>query len=306
MKVLVTGGSGFIGSHTVDELIERGVETVVVDKKKPSFPNAKALYYQMDINSDGFASVFKAHKIDGIIHLAAQPSVSFSTKNPLEDAQNNIIASIRVIEEAKKNQVQKLVVSSSAALYARPQYFPIDEKHPTAYLSPYAISKHTMEEYVKWSGIPYVIFRYANVYGPRQDSQGEAGVVAIFTDAVTRQEPIFVHGDGNQTRDFVYVKDVARANCHAVLSDVAGETINLSSQTEVSVNELAQMLISSVPAYQGKIQHIARREGDIYRSVLSNKKAKELLKFKNTYSFAQGIQETVDFFKEQRRGNEKI
>lgn len=299
MKVLVTGGSGFIGSHTVDLLTEQGLEVIVADKKQPAYKNAKALYYQLDINDDSFENIFKEHKIDRIIHLAAQPSVAVSNLQPEYDAKNNILASIRVIECAKKYNIQKLLVASSAALYAQPQYFPVDEKHPTAYLSPYAISKHTMEEYVKWSGLNYIIFRYANVYGPRQDSQGEAGVIAIFTDAATHNKPIFIHGDGNQTRDFVYVKDVALANCQAILSDVSGETINISSQTEITINQLADLIIASVAAYKGTVSHTGARKGDVYRSVLSNNKAKELLGFQNKFSFTEGIKETVNFFKKQ-------
>lgn len=299
MKVLVTGGSGFVGSHTVDRLISLGLEVVVVDKKASLYPNPKARYYQMDINDFSFESVFKENNIDKIIHLAAQPSVSFSNKNPEEDAKKNILASIRVIELAKKYQIQKLVVSSSAALYAKPQYFPVDEKHPTHYLSPYAISKHTMEEYVKWSGLKYIIFRYTNVYGPRQDSTGEAGVIAIFTDAVSQNKPIYIYGDGNQTRDFVYVKDVADANCLAVVSDVSGEAINISSQTEITINQAAQTIISTAARYTGKIMRSAARPGDIYKSVLSNQKAKQLLGFKNKTNFTCGIQETVRFFEKK-------
>lgn len=300
MKVLVTGGSGFIGSHTVDSLISLGLEVVVVDKKAPLYPNPKARYYQMDINDFSFESVFKENAIDKIIHLAAQPSVSFSNQNPEEDAQNNILASIRVIELAKKYKIQKLVVSSSAALYANPQYFPVDERHPTCCLSPYAISKHTMEEYVKWSGLKYIIFRYANVYGPRQDSTGEAGVIAIFTDAISHNKPIYIHGDGNQTRDFVYVQDVADANCKAVLSEVSGETINISSQTEITINQVARTIISAAAGYTGSVVHSASRLGDIYKSILSNQKAKQLLGFENKTDFARGIQETVKFFERKK------
>lgn len=299
MKILVTGGSGFIGSHTVDFLIEQGLEVVIVDKKQPVYKNIKATYYPLDINSPAFETVFKEHNIDRIIHLAAQPSVAVSNLQPEYDAQNNILASIRVIECAKKYQIKKLLVASSAALYANPQYFPIDEKHPTAYLSPYAISKHAMEEYVKWSGLNYIIFRYANVYGPRQDSQGEAGVIAIFTDAIIQNKPFCIHGDGTQSRDFVYVKDVALANCQAILSDVSGETINISSQTEITINQLADVILSHVPGYSGKISHTSARTGDIYKSVLSNHKAKQLLGFQNKFSFENGIQETVNFFKQQ-------
>lgn len=297
MSVLVTGGSGFIGSHTVDFMIEHGIDVVVVDRKDPNFKNPKAKYYCMDINSSNFEMVFQENKIDRILHLAAQPSVSFSVNNPDVDAIDNILASIRVINMAKKYNVEKLVVSSSAALYANPQYFPIDEKHSVQFLSPYAISKHTMEEYVKWSGINYLILRYANVYGPRQNSHGEAGVVAIFVDNMLHDKDINIHGTGNQIRDFIYVKDIAFANYRAIISTCHNETINISSETETTINVVADVIKQAVPSYSGKISHTVPRAGDIYKSVLSNQKARKLLGFYVKTNFNQGVVETIDFFK---------
>lgn len=296
MGILVTGGSGFIGSHTVDFMVEHGLDVVVVDRKLSNYSNPKAKYYCMDINSSDFEKVFQENKIDKILHLAAQPSVSFSVNSPDADAMDNILASIKVIMMAKKYNVKKIVVSSSAALYANPQYFPIDEAHPTQFISPYAISKHTMEEYVRWSGIDYIILRYANVYGPRQSSQGEAGVIAIFTDNIIRNKDINIHGTGNQIRDFVYVKDVAYANYRAIVSKSHNETINVSSQTETTINELADLIKSNVNDYSGQIKHIQSREGDIYKSILSNKKAKELLEFYVGTELKKGVVETIDFF----------
>ena len=297
MSILITGGAGFIGSHTVDLMIEQGLDVVVVDRKLPQFLNSRAKYYYLDINLDSFEAVFQENKIDKILHLAAQPSVSFSVSNPASDAIDNILASIRVINMAKKYNVQKIVVSSSAALYANPQYFPIDEAHPTQFISPYAISKHTMEEYIKWAGIDYIILRYANVYGPRQNSQGEAGVVAIFVDNMLHDKDINIHGTGEQTRDFVYVKDVAFANYRAIISNCCNETVNISSETETTVNEVANIIKKVVSAYRGIINHTAPREGDIYKSVLSNQKAQKLLKFQVRTSFNQGIIETIDSFR---------
>lgn len=296
MSVLVTGGAGFIGSHTVDLLVEKGLDVVVVDRAPAKYANPQAVYYQIDINSAEFSKVFVDNNIEQIIHLAAQPSVSYSVANPLDDAKDNIFASVRVIELAKKHKVRKVMVSSSAALYADPQYFPIDEKHPTAYISPYGISKHTMEEYLKISGLNYIIFRFSNVFGPRQNSLGEAGVIAIFTDNMVQNKPITIHGSGNQVRDFIYVKDVANALYMGVISNISGETVNISSNSETSVNQLYQEL-KNISNYSLDASYSVARAGDIEKSILDNRKAQNLLSWKCHTPFVKGLQETVKFFK---------
>lgn len=294
--ILITGGAGFIGSHTVDLFIEKGLNIIVVDRAKPRFLNSKAIYYQIDINSEAFENAFKEHNIKKVIHLAAQPSVSYSVAHPIDDATDNVLASIRVIEMAKKYDIEKVIVSSSAALYAHPQYFPIDEKHPTEYLSPYGISKHAMEEYLKISGINHIIFRFANVYGPRQNSLGEAGVVAIFTDNMVQNKPIKIHGDGEQIRDFIYVKDVARALYAGVISPISGETINVSTCCDTTVNQLYKEL-KDATKYQMDAEYTAMRQGDIRKSILDNSKAKKLLNWVPSVDFRSGIEQTVSFFK---------
>lgn len=296
MKVLITGGAGFIGSHTVDAFINNGFEVVVIDRSQPLFKNNKATYIQKDLNDDDLDAIFAEHRFDYVIHLAAQASVSVSVVDPLTDAQDNIIVSIKAISLAKKYNVKKIIVSSSAALYATPQYLPVDEKHPVSFLSPYAVSKHAMEEYVKLSGLDYIIFRYANVYGPRQNPHGEAGVVSIFIDKMTANQPIEIHGDGEQTRDFVYVTDIAAINYQAIVSDVKNKTINVSTNTQTSVNELFEVIRKNMD-YTLEPKHTASRAGDIKHSVLSNAMAKELLGFNPQYSLEDGIKNTVDFFK---------
>jgi len=293
--ILVTGGAGFIGSHTVDLLINEGFKVIVVDRAVALYCNSEAKYYQIDINSEYFENVFKENNIDYIIHLAAQPSVSYSTEHPIDDANDNILASIRVFGYAKKYNVKKVIVSSSAALYANPQYFPIDENHPISCISPYGISKYAMEEYLKISGLNYIIFRFANVFGPRQNSKGEAGVIAIFTDNMVNDKEITIHGSGNQIRDFIFVKDVASALFKAIVSDVINETINISSNTETSINTLYEEL-KKISKYSKLAIYTTSRNGDIEKSILDNRKANKLLGWQNQTSFVEALQKTVNFF----------
>lgn len=296
MRILVTGGAGFIGSHTVDKLIAKGCDVVVIDRRDPPYKNDAAVYYRFDLNDPQTAGVFEKHDFDAVIHLAAQASVAVSVADPVRDAQDNVMASVRVIELCKKHGVKKIVVSSSAALYAAPQYLPVDEKHPVSFLSPYAVSKHTMEEYVKLSGIDHVIFRYANVYGPRQDPHGEAGVVSIFIEKMIKNLPLEIHGDGEQTRDFVYVGDVAEMNCRAVLSDGKNETLNVSTNARTSINKLFS-LIGKYTDYTLTPNRAPARAGDIKHSVLNNAKAAAVLGFTPQTTLEDGLRETVEFFK---------
>lgn len=296
MRILVTGGAGFIGSHTVDKLIAGGCDVVVIDRRDPPYKNDAAVYYRRDLNDPQTAEVFEKHGFDAVIHLAAQASVAVSVADPVRDAQDNVMASVRVIELCKKHGVKKIVVSSSAALYAAPQYLPVDEKHPVSFLSPYAVSKHTMEEYVKLSGIDHVIFRYANVYGPRQDPHGEAGVVSIFIEKMIKNLPLEIHGDGEQTRDFVYVGDVAEMNCRAVLSDGKNETLNVSTNARTSINKLFS-LIGKYTDYTLLPNRAPARAGDIKHSVLNNAKAAAVLGFTPQTALEDGLRETVEFFK---------
>lgn len=296
MNVLVTGGAGFIGSHTVDKLISAGIETVVIDRAEPKYGNSRATYYRLDLNDPETENVFKNHPFDCVIHLAAQASVAVSVADPVKDASDNVMASVRVIEYCKKYGVRKIIVSSTAALYATPQYLPVDEKHPVSFLSPYALSKHVMEEYVKLSGLDHIIFRYANVYGPRQDPHGEAGVVAIFTEKMIKGLPLEIHGDGEQTRDFVYVADVAEANCRAVLSPATGVVLNVSTNIPTSVNGIFGLIRENTD-YPLAPNRAPSRAGDVRHSVLNNERIAKILDFKPQTALSDGLAETVDFFK---------
>lgn len=273
-NVLITGGAGFIGSHVTDLLIENGYNVIVVDNLSSGFDsnlNKKAKFYNLDINSSDLGNVFKENNVDYVFHFAAQASVSYSTKKPFEDANENIIGTINVLKSAKKNGVKKFMVSSTAAVYGVPEYLPVDEKHTTTCLSFYGLSKLTMEKYVELFGIDYIIFRFANVYGPRQSAHGEAGVVAIFADKMKNNEDILIDDDGEQTRDFVYVEDVAKVCLKAIESDVKNEIINVSTSKAISVNKLFSSMATKFN-YKKPAKYGPQRVGDIKHSILDNKK----------------------------------
>lgn len=290
-NVLITGGAGFIGSHVSDLLIKKGYNVFVVDNLSSgsdSNLNKSAKFYNIDINSRDLEKVFQENKIDYVFHFAAQANVSFSTKFPTIDASENILGSINILQFAKKYGVKKFIPASTAAVYGIPKNLPVDEEHETVCLSFYAISKLTMEKYTQLFGVDYIIFRFSNVYGPRQSAHGEAGVVAIFADKMKSNEEITIHGDGEQTRDFVYVEDVAKACLKAIESDVKNEIINVSINGALSVNKLFKIL-GDIYNYQKPAIHAPERFGDIKHSTLDNKKCAKLLGFVPQTSVEEGL-----------------
>ncbi len=296
-RVLITGGAGFIGSHITDILADNGYSVVVADNysnKNSGYKNKNAQYIEVDILNSEFENIFKEFKPEFCIHLAAQASVASAVKNPEYDAMQNIIGSIKVIEFCKKYGVKKIIAASSAAVYGNPKYLPVDENHPTEVLSQYGLSKLTMEKYIKLSGLDYVIFRFANVYGERQTAEGEAGVVAIFNDRMKKNEQIYINGDGEQTRDFVYVKDVAQAVFQSVGKPVKNETINVSTNKAVSINELFRVM-STVYCYELDAIHNEERAGDIKHSILNNEKLTRLIGIKTFCDNKTGLRALHDF-----------
>ncbi|RJS74459.1 SDR family oxidoreductase [Methanophagales archaeon] len=304
MKVLVTGGAGFIGSHTVDALVKNGYEVAVVDNlsngRKENI-NKDAKFYEIDVESEKLKRVFESERPDMAIHLAAQISLRKSVENPMFDARQNILGSINLLQCCKEFEVDKIVYASSVAVYGEPKYLPVDEKHATKPASPYGLSKLAAEEYIKlyhrMRGLDYVILRYANVYGPRQMSDGEAGVVAIFTDRMLHNKPPVVFGDGEQTRDFVYVEDVALANLLA-LKNGKNKVFNIGSGKETSVNDVF-----------GKIRNIlginirsirAEPKQEIRRIYISNEKAVKELGWNPKTNIDDGLKKTVAWFKERQ------
>lgn len=268
MEVLVTGGAGFIGSNIVDGLIEEGHKVIVVDNlstgKKENL-NEEAEFYQLDIRDQELEKVFEENNITHVIHHAAQIDVQHSIKDPLFDAQNNILGTINVLEIAKEYEVEKLIYASSAAVYGEPDYLPVDEEHSIKAMSPYGITKHTPEHYIKMYSelydLKYTIFRYSNVYGPRQDPKGEGGVVSIFVDKMLAEERPVIFGDGQQTRDFIHVYDIVKANLLA-LEKGDNILVNVSTESRDSVNDLVDYLNEILPYNLEAINEKARK-GDI-------------------------------------------
>ena len=292
--VFVTGGAGFIGKHTIEKLKQEKFNIAVADRKtKPNDFDNNIKYYQLDVTSSELEKVFQENNIDYVIHLAALPSVIESIKDPQKDCKDNYYATVNVCTISKKYRVKKIVFSSTAAVYANPQYLPVDEKHPTDFLSPYAITKNASENFIKYCGIDYIIFRYSNVYGEGQDTQGEAGVVAKFFELMSNNQPVNIHGNGEQTRDFIYVKDVANANVLALTTDIKNEIINVSTNSRTSVNELFNTIKQTlnytlVPVYS------TSREGDIEHSVLNNDKFVQLFGYTPNKNLKLGINNMVN------------
>lgn len=302
MKIIVTGGAGFIGSHITDMLIKKGHEVCVIDSLvhgKIDNLNPEAKFIKMDIRDRGIEGVFINEKPDILIHEAAQISVPHSIKDPLYDAEVNIIGTINLLESARKSGVKKIIYPASAAIFGEPEYLPVDEAHPLNMMSGYGVTKHTVEHYLKvyssLYGIKYTIFRYANVYGPRQDSTGEGGVVAIFCENLIQGNQPVIFGDGEQTRDFVYVKDVAEANMLA-LEDGDNEIFNVCTNSAVSVNKLLSTM-NTVGGTRFKAVYKPSREGDIRHSYMTYGKIKDVLGWAPNYSLKEGLKETFDYYK---------
>ncbi|MGG3449612.1 NAD-dependent epimerase/dehydratase family protein [Domibacillus aminovorans] len=304
MKVLVTGGAGFIGSHITEELLLQNHQVAVVDNLSSGKRNqvaSGATFYEEDIKNEVLHEIFSDFQPDYVIHQAAQVSVAKSLQDPLKDSEENTLATINVLEACVKHNVKKLIFASSAALYGSPKYLPVDEQHSVNPISFYGLSKKHAETYIKmfaqYHGLTYTILRYANVYGMRQDTKGEAGVVATFMKRFLNNQPLSIFGDGAQTRDFIFVKDVAKANV-AALTKGENEVINISTEKQTSilniVNELKAITNSDIfPAFYPESQ------GDIKDSILANTKAKNMLNWKPDYSFVEGLKETIYFYQKE-------
>jgi len=307
-KILVTGGAGFIGSHVVDLFLEKGYEVIVLDDLstgRASNLNPQARLYQMDIRDPKIRNIFETEKPDYISHHAAQMDVRRSVAQPLFDADVNILGSINLIECAKEFGVKRFVyISTGGAVYGEPERVPCEETDPINPICQYGASKHTVEHYLFMYhvnyGLKYTVLRYPNVFGPRQDPHGEAGVVAIFTGKMLAGEPVTINGDGEQTRDYVYVGDCARANYLAVTVDHKPGIYNLGWSRPTSVNDIFSSLTKatgySLPANYGPA-----KVGETRHIYLNAAKANRELGWEPKLNLDDGLANTVAYFKEAER-----
>ena len=298
MKVLVTGGAGFIGSHIVDQLLAEGHQVVVVDDLSTGSldnVNPQASFVRLSVLDGELLGLFAREKFDAALHLAAQTIVGSSLEHPDIDARVNVLGTLQVLEGCRQHGVERIIFASSAAVYGDVAELPVPEEAPGQPASFYGLSKLTAERYIQMYhalyGLNYLILRYANVYGERQGDRGEGGVVSIFAGCLCRNNRLNIYGDGGQTRDFVYVGDVAAANVAAVTTPQTNRILNISSQTETSVNELASLFAeiageAACPAY-----HPAR-SGDILRSTLRNREACAALDWQPRTGLREGLERT--------------
>ena len=303
MKIVVTGGAGFIGSHVVELYVARGHDVIIVDnfatgKRENLHP--KARFVEVDIRDPKAADLIRAEKPDVVNHHAAQMDVRKSVADPIFDAQTNILGTINLLAASRDAGVKKfLFVSSGGAAYGEQEIFPAPETHPTWPVSPYGVSKRSGELYAHFFmaeyGLKFVAMRYANVYGPRQDPHGEAGVVAIFSGKMLRGEPVTVNGDGKQTRDYVYVGDVARMSALALETDATGP-VNVGTGIETDVNELAA-LIRAAAGSKSEITHGPAKSGEQKRSVVDIRRAADVFKWRPELPLRDGLARTVEFFR---------
>jgi UDP-glucose 4-epimerase len=300
---LVTGGAGFIGSHLVDRLIEENYDVTVADDLstgKRKQVNPKANFYKVDILSSRLERIFKKERPEVVSHHAAQINVRRSIKDPIFDAQVNILGLLNVLQLAVQYGVRRVTLASSGgAVYGDQQIFPATEEHPTHPLSPYGVSKLSGEHFLYYfrqnAGLMTASLRYSNVYGPRQDPFGEAGVVAIFTQKLLRGEAPLINGTGRQTRDFIYVDDVVEANM-ALLHSGAEGVFNVGTGRETSVNELCATLKQLV-GVDVREQHGPEIAGEVMRSCLDAARLQKATDWAPRVPLAEGLARTVGYFR---------
>ncbi len=307
MRILVTGGAGFIGSHTVDALVAAAAhEIAVIDDLsagKRDQLNPGARFYQTDIrDAAAVGRIVESEKPEVIVHFAAQMDVRRSVADPAFDAQVNLVGFLNLMEAARQHGLRRVIFSSTGgAIYGEQDTFPADEGHPCRPVSPYGVAKFSTESYLFFYqaqyGIDYAAMRYANVYGPRQDPHGEAGVVAIFCGRLLADQPVTIFGDGEQTRDYVYVGDVVRANVAAVTASASGP-INVGTGIETSVNQLYGTL-AAVAQVDRPPCYAPARPGEQSRSAIAATRAGRELGWTPQVTLEEGLRRTYHFFKER-------
>ena len=299
MKIVVTGGAGFIGSHVAEIYLVAGHEVWIVDDLSTGTQinvPAGAHLVQADIADEAVRRLLVDEQIDVVNHHAAQMDVRRSVADPLFDARVNILGLLNILEGARQARCRRIIFASSGGtVYGEQEAFPATEDHATCPISPYGVSKLAGERYLYFYhreyGIPSLILRYANVYGPRQDPHGEAGVVAIFAQRLLAGETIAINGDGKQTRDYVFVGDVAQANLAALTADYTG-SINIGTGIETEVNTVAEHL-QRITGSRDRAQYAAAKPGEQRRSALSWDRAADLLNWKPLVRLGGGLEQTV-------------
>lgn len=307
MKILVTGGAGFIGSHVVDAYVGAGHQVVVLDNLstgKPGNVNPAATFYQLDIRAPELEELLERVRPDVVNHHAAQINVRTSVADPLFDTSINVMGSIALLEACRKTGVRKVIYSSSGgAMYGEPEYLPCDEDHPVKPLSPYGANKHTVEHFLYMYrenfGLSYSVLRYPNVYGPRQDPFGEAGVIAIFAERMLKGEDATINGTGEQERDFIYVGDCVSANL-LCLEAGDGREYNLGWGIGTTINEIFRRL-KAITGYPWEAIYGPAKTGETFRIYLDTKRIRKELNWEPKVALEEGLARTVDFFRERVR-----
>lgn len=308
MKILVTGGAGFIGSHVCDAFVARGHDVTALDNLssgKRENLDPKVRLVELDIRSPEAASLIESERPDVICHLAAQMDVRRSVDDPRFDAESNILGMLNLLEAARKSGTKKVIFSSTGgAIYGEQDIYPAPESHPTRPVSPYGVSKASGELYLGYYhaqyGLKYTALRYANVYGPRQNPHGEAGVVAIFSQRLVSGKTCTIFGDGGQTRDFVFGPDVARANYLAFEKDHVG-AINIGTAIETDINQLYQYLADAA-GVKAPAEHAPGKPGEQRRSCVDPSLAKRVLGWEPTVNVKEGLRQTIEYFRAQSQG----
>ena len=307
MKVLVTGGAGFIGSHVAERLLSDGHEVVILDDLSTGHvehlhPDAR--FYQMDVQSPWLDELFKIERPEAVLHQAAQASVRRSVADPVFDASVNVLGAVTLLQASVRHGVRRfLFASTGGALYGDADVIPTPEDYPTLPVSPYGASKLGAEVYLRTfhavHGLSYAALRYANVYGPRQDPHGEAGVVAIFARRLLSGEPARINGDGKQTRDFVYVGDIAEANARALISEAVG-SFNVGTGVETDISTIFQLLKRLSGNNQAEV-HGPPMPGEQRRSVVDARKIEKVMGWRPQTSLEAGLDATVRYFRQESK-----
>jgi UDP-glucose 4-epimerase len=307
MRIIVTGGAGFIGSHVTDAYLAAGHEVVVIDSlwahgggRRENIPE-RASFVHTDIRDPAIERIFREFGPEVVSHHAAQHSVAISSRDPQLDAQVNVLGLLNVLETSVKSGVKKVIFAGSGASFGEPKILPITEATPQKPESPYAITKMVAEHYLRFyraqHNIEFTVLRYGNVYGPRQDPNGEAGVVSIFIGRFLAHQGVKIYWDGDQTRDYIYVGDVAAANVQA-LSRGGGGAYVIGTNQKTSVNQIYRALVD-VTGFEAPVERLPRRPGDVRHAQFDPALAGRELNWYPTTSLIDGMRATVDYFRDR-------